>query len=241
MQVTTHETSSRGWPPSGLVQLGEPLLDAAGCRVVEGFFERNGVRAIASLRDLGARAHADLWRPRLQQLLMLSCPALAPIVSARIVDERFFILTTRRPTRGVTVHERLELGPLSAPEATAVARAALVGAEALHTAGLSAAGMRLGSAVLEGEGGPPIAVITTYGLYVDQKIDFVAELREIALRTLALVGATQDETGIRVPPHALPPVVTELLREAGGLVTGHRIESARQLLAALRVAAHAGN
>jgi len=85
---------------------------------------------------------------------------------------------------------------------------------------------------------PPRVSITSYGLHPEREVDVARELRELALRLLSLAGATLVDGRMRLPPHALPPVVNELLHEAAGLVPGHPLASAERLAAALRVATH---
>jgi len=241
MMSTSHESLFGAWPTAGLVAPLEVLVDGPTERVIEGASERSGARRVVSMRDLGHGAHAARWVPALSKLLALSSPALAHLVGARVVDDRFLVLEAKRP-RGTTVHARLRVGPLDAVTAVAVAQAALAACQALDEAGLSAAGLRLASAVIdEAPGMAPRVFLTTYGLHVDQPVDPVSELRELALRTLAIVGATTGElgSGIHIPAHALSPVVGELLREAAGLVPEHPIASARELAAALRIATHA--
>ncbi|MCC6624165.1 MAG: hypothetical protein IT385_23140 [Deltaproteobacteria bacterium] len=240
MLSTTVERFERAWPPTGLVAPTEVLVEGVTERVVEGGSPTNGMRMIVSMRDLGAGAHAGRWATGLAKLLGVTSPALARLIGARIVDERYFVLRVRRPP-GMTVHQRMARGPLDGTAALAVARTALRACEDLNAAGLSAAGLRLGSAMIDEPPEGPSVQLTTYGLFLDHTIDPVHELRELALRTLALVGATSHGLGSRidVPKGALPPVVSELLCEAAGLVPDHPIDSAHELTLALRAATHA--
>ncbi len=222
------------WPPTGLVD-GRLLVDSGDEQVWQGLACATRVPMIVSLRDVGPDAGA--WAPALDRLSRIAHPAAAPLVDASVVDDRFFVIATM--AIGETVHSHLAHGPQDADAMVAIALAALDVTEALHALDLSAAGLRLASATVERPADAPVtACITTYGLHVDRPIDVVRELREVALRVLSLAGATQVDHSLVVPPHVMPTVVAQLLREAAGLVPGHTLASAAALAAALRVAAH---
>ncbi|MCC6624710.1 MAG: hypothetical protein IT385_25900 [Deltaproteobacteria bacterium] len=216
---TTREpaASQRRWPDHGLVT-AEPVIVDDDELVVEGR-DAAGHASMVSLRDLGEDVSAGFWDDELARLTRLAHPAAAPIVGCRIVDDRYFVIKVRRPP-GMLLKTRLLSGALGTTEAGALLIASLDVAAALHGLGLSASGIRLRSAALDTDGdGHPLFVVTTYGLHVDNDIEMFNELREIALRVLALVGGRFDRTdGLVLPVKALTPPLERVLERAVGLV-----------------------
>jgi len=184
--------------------------------VVEGR-DALGRLVLVSMRDLGDGISASFWDDELGRLADVEHTSAARVLSADIVADRYFVLTVERP-RGVLLKTLLGGGPPDNRLAATLLLAALDVASALHEQGLSAAGMRLRSAVVDGEGDAPRCVITSFGLHVDNGVEVFNELREIALRVLALVGGRFDrENGLALPARALSSELEATLHRAIGL------------------------
>jgi len=218
VDVTTREFASpkRVWPPHGL-EVAEPLIADDDELVVEGR-DAFGRALVVSMRDLGEDVSAGFWDDEVNRLARLVHPAAGRLVDTRIVGDRYFVVAVERPF-GMPLKTRLLSGPLGTTEAGALLVSALEVASAMHDLGVSASGIRLRSATLDVDpDGRPLFVITTYGLHVDNDIDNFNELREIALRVLALVGGRYDRTaGLVLPVKALSPELERVLKQAVGL------------------------
>lgn len=219
-----------GWPDVGLAA-AEVWIDDADERVVAGILA-DGTGVVVSLRDLGSDVSASFWDDELAKLAYFHAPSAAPIVEARIVADRYFVVTTEW-LRGTPLVAHLAHGPLGSSEARTLLLAALDVVAGLHELGLSAAGTRLRSALVGPDrDGRERAWITTYGLHVDNERDAFEELRELALRVLALIGGRHERGGLVVPEGALTPELERVLRRAIGL-GGPTFSSAHDMAAAV--------
>lgn len=223
---------SRDWP---LPELAERvvLLEEDDFVIAAGASPRYGQDVVVSVRDLGEDTAASFFDVEIAKLSHLRTPAAANILESAIVGDRYFVLTVLRP-HGVFLANRLEHGPLTPDEAVLVAVAALEVMGALHDLNLSGGGMRLRSSVRSrGLDGQERMTLTTFGLALDNGVDMFNELREVALRTMALLGGRWD--GRLVLPAEVPEGLVAVFERALGLA-GPALESPGELAQALLTA-----
>ncbi|MFO0748345.1 MAG: hypothetical protein U1F43_22185 [Myxococcota bacterium] len=213
--LTRDETASPTvWPSVGL-HAGETWISDDD-EIVQAGIGADGTGIIVSMRDLGADVSASFWDDEIAKLAYLKSTAAAPVLDARIVDDRFFVVTTEW-AQGTPIIARLQRGPLMSDEVIALLLAALDVCAALQELGLSSSGMRLRSALLTHDDGRPRCTISTYGLHVDNDIEMFEELREIALRVLSIVGGHVERASLVIPSDAVSPELERVLRRAVGL------------------------
>lgn len=218
------------WPQLEFGDAFETLVDEDDELVLDGIDTKSGARVVVSMRDLGEEVSAGFWDEEIARLLHVRHPSAARVLEARIEQDRFFVIVTKAPIDGVALKHRLDRGPLDGAEAVHLTTATLEVAVELHALGLSAAGMRLRSAMMVGAGGAgPGFVLTTYGLHVDNDAEVFNDLREISLRVLGLVGGRHERGALIVPPGMLDPKVEALFRRAVG-VARPELRSAREML-----------
>ncbi|MBL8787685.1 MAG: hypothetical protein JNJ59_22470 [Deltaproteobacteria bacterium] len=221
------------WPEHGLEEPVELFVDDDDERVVAGFDAARGVRVVVSMRDVGAEVSAGFWDVEVARLVQVRHPSAALVLDARIVDDRFFVITTKLPGGATSVKQRLEVGPLEPHEAMAVMLSALEVAGELHALGLSASGIRLRAAMfVSSPGGGLGAMVTAFGLRVDNDVEVYNDLREIALRVLGLVGVKHERGGLRFPVGFFSGEIEALFRRAVG-VEGTPMGSVREMHDAL--------
>lgn len=201
--------------PSTSIDRAVVLLDEADHRISTGFSTAFHQDVIVSVRDLGDDTSASFWDEEISRLSRLRHGSAARILETRIEADRFFVMTVLRPD-GLLLSTRLDSGPLDPDEALSVALATLDVVVALHELGLSASGIRLRSAVkVKALDGQERYVVATFGLAVDNDIDMFNELREVALRVLALMGCRYENRALTVPNSIPEPLVAALVQAFG--------------------------
>ncbi|MCC6623796.1 MAG: hypothetical protein IT385_21235 [Deltaproteobacteria bacterium] len=202
------------WPGAGLDR-AEILVADRDEQVTEGVLRGTSTRAVVAVRDLGADVSASLWDDEVARLMEIHHPHAAPVIDARIDGDRFVVVTALQP-EGTPLRALLARGPLAPEVALTVTRDALRLMAHLHAAGLSAAGLWLRAGTLtEGPRGARL-VLSTFGLRVDNDVDPIGELAELAMRVLTTVGGRVARGALSVPPGALAPPLEAALRRALG-------------------------
>lgn len=202
------------WPGSGLDRADIIVADRDE-QVMEGVLRGTSTRAVVAMRDLGPDVSASLWDDEVSRLLEVHHPHAAPVIDARIESDRFVVVTALQP-EGTALRTLLARGPLAPEIAALVTRDALRLMAHLHAAGLSAAGLWLRAGTLVDAGRGARLVLPTYGLRVDNDVDPLGELAELAMRVLTTIGGRVVRGALTIPPGALAPGVEATLRRALG-------------------------
>ncbi len=222
-------STAQRWPDLR-IEGAEILLDEGDTRIAVGRSTDHGQDVVVSQRDLGEDGSANFYDEEIARLSHLRCSAAARVLDARIVEDRYLMLTVLRP-HGLMISARLSDGPLDPEEAVIVAVAALEVMAGLHELNLSATGMRLRSSVRSrGIDGAVRITLTTFGLAVDNGIDMFNELRELGLRILSLMGGRYD--GSLIVPEAVGPALAAIFERAFGL-SGPAFSAPSELAVAL--------
>lgn len=224
------------WPSHELREPYETLVSDADELVLDGIDVGTGARVVVSMRDLGEDVSAGFWDEEVERLVHVRHPNAARVLAADIVDDRYFVVRTKVPAEALALKERLSYGPLVGADALRVLLANLEVAVELHALHLSAAGMRQRSVMeVPRAGEPPLVLVATFGLHVDNDVEVFNDLREIALRILGICGGRHERGRLILPPGQFSNEVELLFRRAVG-VERPELDSAREMLDAVAVA-----